>query len=170
MATDFKMKRVLFAGLFHETHTFVQGTTELSDFAVLRGAEVLACAGDSSPMGGALEAASRLGWQVVPAIDMRASPSARVSDAAFEWFWDRFETAASVCAAEPVDWSRCPFLASLICTRISPAKWRCIRIALWLTAKIRTRMRGNLRCARWAYWSGRCVRVAFCKPVGRIPP
>ena len=54
MATGFKMKRVLFAGLFHETHTFVQGTTELPDFAVLRGAEVLACAGDSSPMGGAL--------------------------------------------------------------------------------------------------------------------
>ncbi len=103
MATDFKMKRVLFAGLFHETHTFVQGTTELSDFAVLRGAEVLACAGDSSPMGGALEAANRLGWEVVPAIDMRASPSARVSDAAFEWFWDRFETAASECVAAPVD-------------------------------------------------------------------
>ena len=97
------MKRVLFAGLFHETHTFVQGTTELSDFAVLRGAEVLACAGDSSPMGGALEAANRLGWEVVPAIDMRASPSARVSDAAFEWFWDRFETAASECVAAPVD-------------------------------------------------------------------
>jgi microcystin degradation protein MlrC len=97
------MKRVLFAGLFHETHTFVRGTTELSDFTVLLGVDILGCAGDSSPMGGALEAANALGWEIVPAIDMRASPSGKVSDAVFEWFWDRFQTTASDCAAAGVD-------------------------------------------------------------------
>src|SRR5687768_2683526 len=37
-------KRVLFAGLFHETHTFLDGTTGLRDFAILRGDEMLRCA------------------------------------------------------------------------------------------------------------------------------
>ena len=35
------MKRVLIAGLYHETHTFVPGRTSLADFAVLRGPEML---------------------------------------------------------------------------------------------------------------------------------
>ena len=35
-------KRVLIAGLFHETHTFLDGTTGLRDFAVLRGDDMLA--------------------------------------------------------------------------------------------------------------------------------
>ncbi len=89
------MKRVIFAGLFHETHTFVHGTTQLSDFSVLRGREVLRCAGDSSPMGGAIEAATGLGWEIVPAIDMRAQPSGVVSRDAFESFWRCFEEVAT---------------------------------------------------------------------------
>src|SRR5258707_14232550 len=71
-------KRVLFAGLFHETHTFLEGTTGLRDFAVLRGGELLRCAGDSSPLGGALESAREFGWEAVPAVDFRASPIATV--------------------------------------------------------------------------------------------
>jgi microcystin degradation protein MlrC len=89
------MKRVIFAGLFHETHTFLHGTTQLSDFTVLHGQEVLRCAGDSSPMGGAIEAAEGLGWGIVPAIDMRAQPSGVVSKEAFESFWRCFEQVAT---------------------------------------------------------------------------
>lgn len=88
------MKRVVIAGLFHETHTFVHGTTQLSDFSVLRGQDVLRCAGDSSPMGGAIEAATGLGWNIVPAIDMRAQPSGVVSREAFASFWQCFEQVA----------------------------------------------------------------------------
>ncbi|MFA6543298.1 MAG: M81 family metallopeptidase [Limisphaerales bacterium] len=79
-------KRVLFAGLFHETHTFLDGTTGLGDFTIARDDAMLRCAGDSSPMGGALECARAHGWEVVPAVDFRASPSAMVEDEVVEVF------------------------------------------------------------------------------------
>ncbi|EDY21824.1 MlrC domain protein [Chthoniobacter flavus Ellin428] len=79
--------RVLFAGLFHETHTFLEGTTALHDFQVFRGADLLRCTGDSSPLGGALESAKAFGWEVVPTVDFRASPSAIVEDTVIEDFW-----------------------------------------------------------------------------------
>ena len=41
--------RILFAGLFHETHTFVDGTTGWNNFLVSRGDEILAKKGDASP-------------------------------------------------------------------------------------------------------------------------
>jgi len=79
--------RVLFAGLFHETHTFLEGTTGLRDFQILRDGEILRCSGDSSPLGGALESARAYGWEVLPTVDYRASPSAIVEDAVIETFW-----------------------------------------------------------------------------------
>lgn len=79
--------RVLFAGLFHETHTFLEGTTALRDFQVLRDGEMFGCAGDSSPLGGALESARAYGWELLPTVDYRASPSAIVEDVVIETFW-----------------------------------------------------------------------------------
>jgi microcystin degradation protein MlrC len=79
--------RVLFAGLFHETHTFLEGTTALRDFQILRDGDMLRCAGDSSPLGGALESAKAYGWEVIPTVDYRASPSAIVEDTVIETFW-----------------------------------------------------------------------------------
>ena len=52
-----KKPRVLIAGLFHETHTFLDGLTPLSDFQIRRGEELWASKGDSSPLGGVLELA-----------------------------------------------------------------------------------------------------------------
>ena len=92
-------KRVLIAGLFHETHTFLDGTTGLRDFAVLRGDEMLRCTGDSSPLGGALECAREFGWQVVPAVDFRATPSAIVEDEVVETFWN--ELSARIAPRNP---------------------------------------------------------------------
>ncbi|MEZ0387939.1 MAG: M81 family metallopeptidase [Verrucomicrobium sp.] len=86
--------RVLIAGLFHETHTFVDESTRLEDFSTLQGAEMLACTGDASPLGGVLETAERLGWQVIPAIDMRASPGGMVPDAVVEFWWQAFQAVA----------------------------------------------------------------------------
>jgi microcystin degradation protein MlrC len=80
-------QRVLFAGLFHETHTFLEGTTGLHDFTILREAELRGCEGDGSPLGGALEAAREFGWEVLPAVDFRAAPSATVEDEVVETFW-----------------------------------------------------------------------------------
>ena len=61
------MKRVLIAGLVHETHTFSETRTTLADFEELiwlHGEGVLArCRGDISPMGGVLSVADELGWE-----------------------------------------------------------------------------------------------------------
>ena len=82
--------RVLIGGLFHETHCFVEGTTGLRDFKIVRGANLLRCEGDSSPMGGMLESARKFGWTVLPTIDYRASPAAVVEDEVIEKFWREF--------------------------------------------------------------------------------
>ncbi len=88
------MKRILLAGLFHETHTFVDDVTRLSDFQILRGDELLARKGDGSPLGGFLETAERIGWQVIPTVDMRASPGGRVDDEVIETWWREFRQRA----------------------------------------------------------------------------
>lgn len=89
------MPRILLAGLFHETHTFLEGETTLADFHVLRGAEMLTCRGDSSPLGGVLELADELGWQLLPAVDYRAQPSATVSAEVLEAFWQELAAVAA---------------------------------------------------------------------------
>lgn len=87
-------KRVLLAGLFHETHTFLNETTRLADFQVRHGDELFAARGDGSPLAGALEVADQAGWDVVPIIDLRATPSGTVEDGVIDVFWDAFRTAA----------------------------------------------------------------------------
>ncbi len=85
--------RVLLAGLFHETHTFLDGTTPLADFAVRRGPELLLEEDDGSPLAGVMNVARECGWQVLPAIDLRATPSATVEDTVLETFWEAFVAA-----------------------------------------------------------------------------
>lgn len=79
-------KRVLFAGLFHETDTFLEGTTGLRDFTIRLGEEMLCCSGDTSPMGGALDCARAFGWEVIPAADFRATPGPMSEDEVIETF------------------------------------------------------------------------------------
>jgi microcystin degradation protein MlrC len=86
-------KRVLLAGLFHETHTFLEGTTGLSEFSRRTGDELLDAAGDGSPLSGVLEVAQSCGWDVRPVLDLRATPSAIVDDAVFAKFWGAFAAA-----------------------------------------------------------------------------
>ncbi len=80
-------KRVLIAGLFHETHTFLETPTSLDGFSIRTGEEILDATGDGSPLAGALEVACSCGWEVLPAADFRATPSGTVEDAVFETFW-----------------------------------------------------------------------------------
>jgi microcystin degradation protein MlrC len=79
--------RIFLAGLFHETHCFVDEPMGLADFDIRRGEEMLACAGDSSPLGGVLEFGRAAGWEFVPAADYRATPGGLVADAVLEQFW-----------------------------------------------------------------------------------
>jgi microcystin degradation protein MlrC len=81
------VKRILLAGLYHETNTFVAETTGLDRFSKRHGAELLACAGDGSPIDGFLEVAAEERWTVVPSASFGATPSGPVADAVFEAFW-----------------------------------------------------------------------------------
>ncbi len=84
------MPRILLAGLFHETHTFVDDRTGVAAFAVLRGAELLHVKGDGSPLGAVVARAVQLGWEVVPTVDMRAQPSGLVEDEVLDVWWCDF--------------------------------------------------------------------------------
>ncbi len=85
------MPRIFIAGLFHETHTFLDQFTELDDFEVRRGDELLECQGDSSPMGGALEYFAEKGYEILPGADYRAVPSGTVRDEVVDNFWRDFK-------------------------------------------------------------------------------
>ena len=86
--------RILLAGLFHETHTFLDGLTTLSDFHIRRGDEMRSSRGDASPLGGVLELADTFGWEMIPTADYRAQPSATVADDVIEAFWSDIAPAA----------------------------------------------------------------------------
>ncbi len=86
--------RVLLAGLFHETHTFLEDTTPLANFTVRRGSQLLEARDDGSPLSGVLEVADDAGWEIIPTIDLRATPSGTVEDAVAELFWDEFQSIA----------------------------------------------------------------------------
>lgn len=88
-------KKVLIAGLFHETNTFLEGRTRLDDFQVLRGEAIREAAGDASPLAGVIEAAVRFGWLSIPAIDMRAMPGPTVEDRVLSHFWHVLERVAN---------------------------------------------------------------------------
>ncbi len=96
-------RRVLFAGLVHETHTFLTETTPWESFEVMRGERILTKAGDQSPVDGFLEVAKSEGWTVLPTIDIRADPSGTVEDVAFERIWSEFEALAKPHLTEGVD-------------------------------------------------------------------
>src|SRR5262245_32960473 len=82
-----EVKRILLAGLYHETNTFVAEATGLDRFSKRHGTELLACAGDGSPIDGFLEVAAEERWAVVPSASFGATPSGPVADAVFDAFW-----------------------------------------------------------------------------------
>ena len=95
--------RVLLAGIFHETHNFLEGLTPLGDFTTRRGDELFTARGDGSPLAGVLQVADEAGWSVIPVIDMRATPSATASDESVEVFWTAFRAAVEREAAAGID-------------------------------------------------------------------
>lgn len=86
-------KRVVVAGLFHETNSFLRGRTSVADFTIREGRDMMRCEGDVSPLAGCLGVARRCGWTVVPAVDMRAMPSGTVHHEVLEVFWQKLEQA-----------------------------------------------------------------------------
>lgn len=94
------MKRVLLAGLFHETHTFLGATTPLESFSTRVGEELLTARGDGSPLSGVLQVADESDWNVTPIIDMRATPSGTVEDAVLTHFLTELAAVAEPRLAE----------------------------------------------------------------------
>lgn len=88
------MPRVLLAGLFHETHTFLSGVTGLAEFQRREGDELLTAEGDGSPLAAMLEVGRESNWEIVPVIDLRATPGPTVADEVVDRFWNAFEAAA----------------------------------------------------------------------------
>lgn len=96
--------RVIIAGLFHETHTFLGEQTPLSAFQVRVGDELFNARGDGSPLAGILDIADESSWEVTPVIDLRATPSGIASDSVFELFWSEWmRIAAPLLKSKTVD-------------------------------------------------------------------
>ena len=83
--------RILLAGIFHETHTFVSEVTGMEDFEVRRGPALPARRGDGSMVDGFLEVAEREGWAVVPVCEYAATPSGTVDHAVLDAFLAELE-------------------------------------------------------------------------------
>lgn len=82
--------RIVLAGLFHETHTFLDGLTTWEAFEVRESEKLLYAPRDASPLGGILEFADGHDWDVIPAIMATAVPSATVHDGVLEQYWQRW--------------------------------------------------------------------------------
>ncbi|HEX4240216.1 MAG TPA: M81 family metallopeptidase [Steroidobacteraceae bacterium] len=95
--------RILFAALFHESHSFLSETTTWNDFEVIRGAAILDKAGDESPTDGFLQAARRFDWEVVPTLAVLGLAGGPVDDAVFEGFWAEFAARAAEALSSGVD-------------------------------------------------------------------
>lgn len=87
-------KRVLVAGLFHQTNTIVRGRTSLEDFEIRRGQQMLRSEVKDLPLAGLIDAARQNGWELLPVVDMRAASGATVADAVVDLFWAEFRAVA----------------------------------------------------------------------------
>lgn len=98
------MKRILLAGIHHETHSFVDEVTLLEQFSTLRTPEaLLSRRGDGSMLDGFLEVADAEGWHVLPAAYYSATPSGTVADEVLTAFLDDLLPVARKAAADGVD-------------------------------------------------------------------
>ena len=82
------MTSIFLAGIFHETHSFTDDRTGLTDFIIHRGQDLLDRIGDGSQVDGFLSTAAREGWEVVPAANYLCGASGMVEHSVFEVFWD----------------------------------------------------------------------------------
>jgi microcystin degradation protein MlrC len=100
MTSQMTKPRILLAGLFHETHTFVDEITGLDEFTTNRGAAVTARRGDGSTIDGFLEVAEAEGWEVVPVADFSALPSGTADHRVFELFWSELRAGLEAALAD----------------------------------------------------------------------
>ncbi|MEX2605761.1 MAG: M81 family metallopeptidase [Kiritimatiellia bacterium] len=72
---------ILIAGIFHETHSFLQQATVLDDFSLHEGDALISrYQGSQSPMDGVLSVGKENNWHIIPSIMMTAMPSGPVDE------------------------------------------------------------------------------------------
>ena len=82
--------RIALGGVIHETNTFCAGLTPASDFRQMEGVEITDFhTGVRTYQGGAIEAADRHGYTLVPIFVANATPSATIARDAYESLRDR---------------------------------------------------------------------------------
>ncbi|MFZ5823076.1 MAG: M81 family metallopeptidase [Bacillota bacterium] len=94
--------RVALGGIVHETNTYCKGTTQLEEFRIWRGDEIIASnKGVRSYVGGMLDAAEALGATVLPTLYAVATPSGTIAADAYASMLT--ELLEGIRAAMPVD-------------------------------------------------------------------
>ena len=82
--------RVLFGGIYHETHTFIPGLTTRRNVDWVEGDRILDARGSSSPQAGAIAVADECGWQLIPILDARAGAGPTLADEVVDDWWQRW--------------------------------------------------------------------------------
>lgn len=81
------LARVAIGGILHETHTFMEGGTTLADFAAQSlyfGEDLLSSMRASrTGIGGMIDGATELGWQLLPTLYAAAMPAGTVTEGAY---------------------------------------------------------------------------------------
>lgn len=101
--------KILIAGFQHETNTFAPTKAEYASFvqgggfpALCRGEAMLELEQVNIPVGGFMAAAKASGYQLLPVVWAAASPSAHVTEAAFERIAGEIVAAASASACDAI--------------------------------------------------------------------
>ena len=80
-------KNIFLAGIYHETHTFLEQKTNLDDFIIYKSQEIIdKNLGNGSPTDGFLEYALAEKWNIIPSIQMAAIPSGTVDSRVTSFF------------------------------------------------------------------------------------
>ena len=95
--------RVFIANLFHETHCFLPGRTELSAFRCLHGEAMLEREGDLSAVDGLFAVAREQEWSLAFGADYAAAPGPVVADDVFEQYLAVMERALARALADGLD-------------------------------------------------------------------
>lgn len=111
-------RQVLLAGLYHETHTFLDEITGPESVRVHRGEALLARRGDGSTIDGFLSVAQSEGWRIIPALEISATPSGTLEHAVFESFWEELEAIARPALARGIDGIWLALHGAMVTTRM----------------------------------------------------
>ncbi len=76
--------RIAIGGIEHETNTYAQGYTEIGDFMIRRGAQLLRTSGQESNLGGAVDACVARDVTAVPLLHAWTQPSGTIARQAYE--------------------------------------------------------------------------------------